>query len=66
MNGDELDAYLKSIAEPDFRDFTSKLMPGTDGVLGIRLPKLRAIAKDILREDWREFLTHPSQSSSTP
>ena len=62
MNGEELDTYLRSIAEPDFRDFTSKLMPGTEGVLGIRLPKLRAIAKDILKEDWREFLTYPSAS----
>lgn len=62
MNGEELNTYLRSLAEPDFREFTSKLMPGTEDVLGVRLPKLREIAKQILREDWREFLTYPSGS----
>ncbi len=62
MNGEEIDTLLRSLAEPEFRDFTSKLMPGTDNVLGVRIPKLRAIAKDIPKDDWREFLAYPSHS----
>ena len=62
MNGDEIDAVLRELTEPEFRDFTSKLMPGTENVLGVRIPKLRAIAKQITKEDWREFLRYPSKS----
>ena len=62
MKGEELEALLESLAEPDFREFTSKLMPGTDNILGVRIPKLRKIAKDITKEDWRAFLTYPSHS----
>ena len=62
MKGEELEALLESMAEPGFREFTSKLMPGTDNILGVRIPKLRKIAKDITEEDWRDFLTYPSRS----
>ncbi len=62
MNGTELETLLESMAESDFRDFTSKLMPGTENVLGVRIPRLRAIAKDISKGDWRDFLTYPSHS----
>ena len=62
MNGNEIDAYLRELAEPDFRKFTSKLMPGTDNVLGVRVPELRKIAKQISKEDWREFLEYPSKT----
>ena len=62
MNGDELAALLESEAEPGYRDFSSKLVPGCNNMLGIRLPRLRQIAKDICKGDWRDFLTYPSQS----
>ena len=62
MNGDEIDAYLRELAEPDFREFTCKLMPGTDNVLGVRVPELRKIAKQISKGDWREFLGYPSKT----
>lgn len=62
MNGTELDALLKSFAEPKYRDFSSKLIPGSTNMLGVRVPKLRSIAKDICKEDWRKFLTYPPTS----
>lgn len=62
MNGTELDSLLRSLAEPGYRDFSSKLLPGTEGILGVRMPKLRSVAKDICKGDWREFLTYPSAS----
>ncbi len=62
MNGTELDTLLRSLAEPEYRDFASKLIPGIDNMLGVRIPKLRSIAKGICKEDWREFLTYPSAS----
>lgn len=47
---------LLALAEPDFQAFTSRLLPGTDNVLGVRLPKLRRLAKEIAGGDWRAFL----------
>ncbi|MCQ2085497.1 MAG: DNA alkylation repair protein [archaeon] len=58
MNGQELDALINSLAEPGYREFHSKLVPGEETVRGVRLPKMRAIAKDICKGDWREFLTY--------
>ncbi len=62
MNGTDLDTLLRSLAEPEYRDFSSKLLPGTDGILGVRMPKLRSVAKEICKGDWRGFLTYPSTS----
>lgn len=62
MNGEELDTILRSMAEPKYADFSRKMTPGCGELLGVRVPKLRAIAKDICKEDWREFLTYPSRS----
>ena len=34
----------------------SKLLPGVDGILGVRVPTLRALARKIARDCGREFL----------
>ena len=43
---------LKAEAEPKFQKFTSGLIPGTDPIIGVRIPKLRTLAKKIAKEDW--------------
>lgn len=40
-------ADLLSMAEPKYRDFSAKLLPEGENLLGIRLPKLRKYAKQI-------------------
>lgn len=47
---------LEVLAEPSYQKFSSRLLPGVDNILGVRLPKLRKIAKDIAREDWKCYL----------
>lgn len=49
---------LKEISEPEYAKFNKKLCPDTKKqVLGIRIPKLRVLAKEILKEeDWRNFI----------
>lgn len=47
---------LRSLAEEDYRRFSAKLLPGVQGVLGVRLPALRRMAKELARGDWRSFL----------
>lgn len=32
--------------------------PGTDPIIGVRIPKLRTLAKKIAKEDWRGYLEH--------
>lgn len=47
---------LLEMAEPGYRDFHAALLPGVGNIIGIRLPRLRAIAREIARGDWRAFL----------
>lgn len=49
---------LKELSESEYAKFNKKLCPDTKKqVLGIRIPKLRALAKEILKEEgWKEFI----------
>ena len=58
MTNEEICAWLKAEAEPKFQKFTSGLIPGTDPIIGVRIPKLRTLAKKIAKEDWRGYLEH--------
>lgn len=44
------------LADEGYRQFHSKLVPGTDNVLGVRLPKLRELAKELAKGDWRGYI----------
>lgn len=54
---------LGSLAEEDYRRFAAKLLPGIPHILGVRLPKLRALAKKIARSDWRTYLDQATEDS---
>ncbi|NLL80446.1 MAG: DNA alkylation repair protein [Clostridiales bacterium] len=41
---------LKEAAEEQYRIFSAGLLPGTEGILGVRLPKVRKIAKSYVRQ----------------
>ena len=47
---------LEKIAEENYRIFTAKLIPNIDNLLGVRLPKLRKIAKKIVQLDYEYYL----------
>lgn len=46
---------LENLADLQYRQFSSKLVPGSD-MLGVRLPELRKIAREIAAQDWRGYL----------
>ena len=46
---------LRSLAEEPYAQFQRRLVPG-EKILGVRMPKLRALAKQIAKGDWRRFL----------
>ncbi|MBC8569323.1 DNA alkylation repair protein [Zongyangia hominis] len=54
---------LLALSEPDFQRFTSRLLPGVGNILGVRLPALRRLAKEIARGDWRAYLDTAGTSS---
>lgn len=54
---------LIALSEPDYQAFTSKLLPGTENILGVRLPLLRKMAKQLAKEDWRRYLAEASDDS---
>lgn len=47
---------LEGLADEAYREFHSGLVPGKGNILGVRMPKLRKLAKEICREDWRAWL----------
>lgn len=47
---------LQSLAEESYRQFSLKLLPGQERLLGVRIPQLRKIARKIAQDDWRKFL----------
>lgn len=47
---------LLSMAEPQYREFSAKLLPEGENLLGVRLPKLRKMAKQIWKSYGRIYL----------
>lgn len=47
---------LKGMAEETYRAFSASLLPGVEPILGVRLPALRKLARQISKGDFRAFL----------
>lgn len=47
---------IEESAEPDYAEFTSKLIPGKTGIKGVRAPALKKLAKQMVKDDWEGFL----------
>lgn len=43
-------------AEEEYKEFQKSLIPGPQKILGVRMPKVRQIAKDIAKKEFREYL----------
>ena len=55
---------LVSLADPTYQAFMANLLPGVKGkLLGVRMPALRAYAKQIMQEDWRHYLKSRADAS---
>lgn len=53
MTQEEVRKLLEVTSEEKYKKFSSSLIPGVDNILGIRLPGLREIAKNIAKDDWK-------------
>ena len=47
---------LFELADEKYKKFHSGLCPNTDNIIGVRLPQLRQIAKEIAKDDWKGYL----------
>ncbi|RDU22884.1 DNA alkylation repair protein [Anaerosacchariphilus polymeriproducens] len=47
-------------AEPEYKEFSKRLLPGVDNIIGVRLPVLRKIAKKIAKNNPEEYLKNAS------
>lgn len=61
MNGRIREELLK-LSEEKYREFSSRLIPGVDNILGVRLLHLRKIAKNIAKKDWRKYLKNANDT----
>lgn len=55
VNAEEVRRKLEAASDPGYREFHGSLLPGTDNIMGVRLPVLRAMAKELARMDWEEW-----------
>lgn len=53
---DKIRRRIIELADEQYRQFHSRLCPGIDNIIGVRVPILRGYAKEIIKEDWREYL----------
>lgn len=53
---EQIRRQLKALAEEDYRKFNEKIVPDTKNMLGVRLPKMREIAKARAKEDSAAYL----------
>ena len=51
---------IEALAEPEFQKFSASLIPGANRLLGVRLPVLRNLAREVAGGNWRELLENPA------
>ena len=49
IHNQTIDQHLLSLAQRGNREFNQRLHPNIPGVLGVRIPDLRKLAKDIIK-----------------
>lgn len=47
---------LFDLSDPEYQKFQSKLCPNINNIIGVRLPLLRKLAKELAKKDWENFL----------
>lgn len=59
----EIKDFLAAHADARYAAFSASLVPGAHRIVGVRLPVLRALARDIARGDWRTYLAVASDDT---
>lgn len=60
----KVDENLREMADEKYREFHSRLIPGVESIFyGVRVPALRKLARQLVKEDWRGFVELAKDSS---
>lgn len=62
---EEIRKKLYELSEEDYKAFNQKLLPGVEHVLGVRLPAMRKLAKEVAKGDFRAYLDEASEKIGT-
>ena len=46
---------LLELQDEKYREFNSKLLPNINNILGVRVPDLRKLAKELAQNDWQNY-----------
>lgn len=52
---EKLQAELLALQDLQYQKFHSSLLPGVENIIGVRMPVLRKLAKEILKGDWQSY-----------
>lgn len=63
MHYDDLRQHLVNLADEKYRQFSGKLIPESRPILGVRLPELKKIAKELAKDDWEGYLAAAKDDS---
>ena len=61
---EKLQAELFTLQDLQYQKFHSSLLPGVENVIGVRMPLLRKLAKQVLKGDWQNYLQSALQETS--
>ena len=56
INQETIKKQLLTLADEKYRKFSNSLSPGAENILGVRVPLLRKLAKQIAENDWQSYL----------
>lgn len=63
ITAENIKDILNSHVDDKFKNFTSALIPGSRPILGVRVPKLRQIAKEIAKGDWQTYVHEATEDT---
>lgn len=59
MTNEEIRAKLFAMQDKKIQEFSAKLTPGEQNIIGIRVPLVKQLAKEIAKGDYAEYLSAP-------
>lgn len=60
MTNEEIKKHLQENADPQYKEFHRKLIPTVQDFIGVRMPVMKKLAKEIAKGDWRTYLQQGS------
>lgn len=57
MTNEEIRQRLLTMQDIKYRDFSIPLIPGAENVIGVRVPEIDKLAREIAKTDWRKYLS---------